>query len=368
MPRYVYESFSSRKALAVCLTALCVWLVPDEGGSPLRSAGIATDPRRRKLAAWYAAGAAATAAVAVYLGGWSLWLLWIAVSLAVVAAIYAFFDERAFQKSADGSMSLAARWLLAPYLAGAWLNSRWWTRSSPLPDAVLPGLLIGRIPTRAERDAHGIRSMVDMTAELPCASSGVRYISVPQLDLTSPSAGQLERAVRAIESAMTNGPVLVCCALGFSRSAAAVAAWLVASGRAAAAAEAVEQVRRARPAAVLGPEFLDALNRFARRPQRQAERGPGHAPEEHQPSNPDPECQVVVADRRRQIGRRPDPEETVISSGDIVPLMRDGIDDLRARQRHHGKRDSAEPHTEVSEDQGRAAGQRRTEQECQRHC
>jgi len=250
---------------------LCVWLVPDEGGSPLRSAGIATDPRRRKLAAWYAAGAAATAAVAVYLGGWSLWLLWIAVSLAVVAAIYAFFDERAFQKSADGSMSLAARWLLAPYLAGAWLNSRWWTRSSPLPDAVLPGLLIGRIPTRAERDAHGIRSMVDMTAELPCASSGVRYISVPQLDLTSPSAGQLERAVRAIESAMTNGPVLVCCALGFSRSAAAVAAWLVASGRAAAAAEAVEQVRRARPAAVLGPEFLDALNRFARRVHDRAE-------------------------------------------------------------------------------------------------
>jgi len=250
---------------------LCVWLVPDEGGSPLRSAGIATDPRRRKLAAWYAAGAAATAAVAVYLGGWSLWLLWIAVSLAVVAAIYAFFDERAFQKSADGSMSLAARWLLAPYLAGAWLNSRWWTRSSPLPDAVLPGLLIGRIPTRAERDAHGIRSMVDMTAELPCATSGVRYISVPQLDLTSPSAGQLERAVRAIESAMTNGPVLVCCALGFSRSAAAVAAWLVATGRAAAAAEAVEQVRRARPAAVLGPEFVEALNRFARRVHDRAE-------------------------------------------------------------------------------------------------
>lgn len=249
---------------------LCVWLVPDEGDSPLRAAGLASDPRRHKLAAGYAAGAAAAAAVALYLGGWALWLLWIAVSLAFVSAIYAFLDERAFQKAADGSMSPAARWLLAPYLAGAWLNSRWWTRSSPLPDAVLPGLLIGRIPTRAERDAHGVRSVVDMTAELPFAASGVRYISVPQLDLTTPSAGQLERAVRAIESAMAAGPVLVCCALGYSRSAAAVAAWLVATGRAAAAVEAVEQVRRARPAAVLGPELVEAVDRFVHRMRERA--------------------------------------------------------------------------------------------------
>jgi protein-tyrosine phosphatase len=70
---------------------------------------------------------------------------------------------------------------------------------------------------------------------------------------------------------MTSGPVLVCCALGFSRSAVAVAAWLVATGRAAAAAEAVELVRRARPAAVLGPELVEALNRFARRVHDRAE-------------------------------------------------------------------------------------------------
>lgn len=244
---------------------LCVWLVPDEGGSPLRAAALAPDTKRRMVAARYAAGAAAVAALAVFIGGWGLWLLWIAVSLAIVGAIYAFLDERAFQKSADGSMSLAARWLLAPYLVGAWLNSRWWTRSSPEPGTVLPGLLIGRIPTRQEREAYGIRSVVDMAAELPCATSGVRYLSVPQLDLTSPSSNHLERAVQAIESAMASGPVLVCCALGYSRSAAAVAAWLVATGRAAAAVDAADQVRRARPACVLGPEHVGAVDRFVRR-------------------------------------------------------------------------------------------------------
>jgi len=246
---------------------LCLWLIPEQGRSPLADARLRADARRRQLAARYAAGALAATALALWLGGWALWLLWLAGSLAMVAAIYALLDEKAFQKEADGSMNAAVRWLLAPYLAGAWLNSRWWTRSSRLACTVVPGLLIGRLPTRAEREAQGIRSVVDMSAELPCAAAGVQYISVPQLDLTAPSARQLERAVKAIDTAMADGPVLVCCALGFSRSAAAIAAWLVASGRAVGAADAVEQVRRARPAAVLGPELLEVLRQFASRPR-----------------------------------------------------------------------------------------------------
>jgi protein-tyrosine phosphatase len=241
---------------------LCLWLIPDHGRSPIATARLSADGRRRQLALRYGAGALLAAALALGLGGWALWLLWPAGALAMVAAIYGFFDERAFQKAGDGSMHAAAAWLLAPYLLGAWLNSRWWTRSSRRAAPVVPGLLIGRLPTRAERDAQGIRSMVDMSAELPCAAAGVRYVSVPQLDLTVPSASQLERAVRAIDAAMAEGPVLVCCALGFSRSAAAVAAWLMASGRAPGAADAVEQVRRARPSIVLGPDLLEVLEQF----------------------------------------------------------------------------------------------------------
>jgi len=244
---------------------LCVWLLPDEGRSLPSTARLTHDPARRRLALRYAAGAALAAGAAVAIGGWGIWLLWPAASLAIIAAIYAFLDEGAFQKAVDGSMSPAVRWLLAPYLAGAWLNSRWWTRSSRLACPVVPGLLIGRLPTLAEREAQGIRSVVDMSAELPCSARGVRYTSVPQLDLTAPSPSQLERAVLAIDAAMPHGPVLVCCALGFSRSAAAVAAWLVATGRAMGVAEAVEQVRRARPAAVLGPELLEVLRSFASR-------------------------------------------------------------------------------------------------------
>jgi protein-tyrosine phosphatase len=192
------------------------------------------------------------AVAALYLGGWALWLLWITCAALIVSLIYAALGEGAFQKAADGSLSPAVRWLLAPYLAGAWLNSRWWTRSCAPASPVLPGLWIGRLPTRAERDALGVRAVVDVTAELPCDSHGVHYFSVPQLDLILPSAAQLQRAVQAIDAALPRAPVLVCCALGFSRSAAAVAAWLVASGRAPDLAQAIEQVRRARPAVVIG--------------------------------------------------------------------------------------------------------------------
>ena len=45
--------------------------------------------------------------------------------------------------------------------------------------------------------------------------------------------------------------MLVCCALGYSRSAAAVATWLLASGRAATIDEAVAELRRVRPRVVL---------------------------------------------------------------------------------------------------------------------
>jgi len=51
----------------------------------------------------------------------------------------------------------------------------------------------------------------------------------------------------------------VCCALGYSRSAASVAAWLLRSGRASDADAAVAIVRAARPGIVLGKAHLRGI-------------------------------------------------------------------------------------------------------------
>jgi hypothetical protein len=110
------------------LGCLVVWVFPTDAGSPLRRAALSRERARRRLATAYATAALAVGGSAAYAGGGWLWLLWPAGSLALVATIYLLLDAEAFEKRADGSFPLAVRWLLGPYLLGAWLNSRWWTR------------------------------------------------------------------------------------------------------------------------------------------------------------------------------------------------------------------------------------------------
>ena len=80
------------------------------------------------------------------------------------------------------------------------------------------------------------------------------------LDLVPPRPDQLREAAAAIESGRSAGPVLVCCALGYSRSACVVATWLALYGGAGSVSNAVEQIRHARPRIVLGHEALAAIN------------------------------------------------------------------------------------------------------------
>ncbi|RVA09141.1 serine/threonine protein phosphatase, partial [Mesorhizobium sp. M7D.F.Ca.US.004.03.1.1] len=64
------------------------------------------------------------------------------------------------------------------------------------------------------------------------ARADCRWISFPMIDLLPPPVAMRQQAASALESARRDGPVLVCCALGFQRSAGVVAEWLVATGRA----------------------------------------------------------------------------------------------------------------------------------------
>jgi protein-tyrosine phosphatase/membrane-associated phospholipid phosphatase len=237
---------------------LCAWLWPMRLAPPWRGARLARDPARWRLAAYYATGALACVASAWTLRGGALWLLWPAVSLALVAANYAAFGAAGFQKHADGSMSVAAQWLYAPYLAGAWINSRLWTRRAPAPVEVADGVWLGRLPAPA--DLARFDAVVDVCAELPAPRAAIALSAVPMLDLVAPSPERLREAAQAIERARSGAPrVLVCCALGYSRSALAIAAWLLASRRTGDAESAIARVRVARPAIVLGPAHRRVL-------------------------------------------------------------------------------------------------------------
>jgi membrane-associated phospholipid phosphatase len=237
---------------------LCLWLWPDGAMSPVREARFTRDPRRRRVAACYAAGAVFLTALALA-GGLALWLLWPAIALTLVAANYAALGPDGFQKQANGRMSLAVAWILAPYLIAAWTNSRVWTRGDPRPAAIRDGVWLGRTPWPCS--ARDFAEIVDLCAELP-GRAGSR--AVPMLDLVTPAPEKLASAVAEIETACAEGRVWVCCALGYSRSAAAVAAWLLTTRRAANVDEAIAEIRRARPRIVLDAGARAAIARAAR--------------------------------------------------------------------------------------------------------
>jgi protein-tyrosine phosphatase len=102
-------------------------------------------------------------------------------------------------------------------------------------------------------------AVVDLCAELPFDSMGRSYVSIPVLDLTVPTAEQCITAAAAIERLHQHGPLLVCCALGYSRSAMAVAAWLLSTGRAGSVAKAVAMIQTKLRQVVLRPSHRRVL-------------------------------------------------------------------------------------------------------------
>ncbi|UVK47583.1 phosphatase PAP2/dual specificity phosphatase family protein [Mesorhizobium sp. AR07] len=218
----------------VLLGFFALWLFPRTGALPFSGACLTSDAKARRLALFYALGAIlalAGAAPGALLSATALILLWPALALAIVALAYAGAGAKLFQKSAEGHVSLASRVLLCPYRLGARVNAAIWTHKLPPFVAVGDGVFLGRFPSASE--ANGVGTVIDLAAELERpAGADCRWISFPMIDLLPPPVTLLEQAASALESARRDGTVLVCCALGFQRSAGVVAEWLVATGRA----------------------------------------------------------------------------------------------------------------------------------------
>lgn len=234
---------------------LCLWLWPLDGARPQWQ--WPADGVRRRLALLYGAGAAALSLLAVLAGRTGWWLFWPAASLLLVALCYASVGAGGFQKRSDGRHTLASRWLFAPYRLGAWINARLWTRCVPPAAEVCDGVWIGRLPRAGEPEHRQFHRILDVSAELSVRHP--RLHALPQLDLVVPAAAQLRAAAEHLQRLAGQGSVLVCCALGYSRSAAVVLAWLCLSGRAPSVAAAADLLRRARPQVVLKPALLQAV-------------------------------------------------------------------------------------------------------------
>ncbi len=209
---------------------VCLYLFPNDGWK-ITEIEITGDPQRRNIGWRYASAAGLSLLAAVYWQGWVWLLMWPAAALLAVAAGYLLLDVSVFQKH-SGRHSFAASWLLAPYLFGAWLSYRLFTRGYPASVALTDDLFIGRLPRAGESEQAPWHSVVDLTAEFSSSVAGKQYHNLPLLDLVVPDANTLRQLAQLIEQARLAGPVLVHCALGASRSTAAVIAWMVQHGHA----------------------------------------------------------------------------------------------------------------------------------------
>lgn len=210
------------------------------------------DSHRARLTCIYLLAASLLTTAAFWFQGWCWLLLWPGFSLSMVAAAY-WTGEVAWLGKRSGGMPF---WIW-PYSLGAWCNSRIWTRNETARDLLADGVWIGRAPN--QKDRVGMRSIVDLTAELTLKSDACVAI----LDLTEPSDTQLNAAVQAIELAAR--PTLICCALGYSRAAAAATAWLLATARATSIDQAIRMVQTARPQVVINPKLRIRLQQWAER-------------------------------------------------------------------------------------------------------
>jgi len=244
------------------LSALCIYLFPE------RAMRLGVVPNRR--VGWrYLAGAIVFAAGCFVLRPWSWVFLWPTVAFVVMGAAYFGLGPGVYRKR-RGRLPFATRAVLWPVLAGQWISWVYYSRQCRAWDEVTKNVWIGRVLTDSEArraiDA-GVTAVLDLTGEFSEAKPFRRgiYRQLPVLDLTSPPQATLDQAVAFIQRHAQSGVVYVHCKIGYSRSAAAVGAYLIESGVAENADEATAMLRKCRPSIVIRPEAIEGIREFEQR-------------------------------------------------------------------------------------------------------
>lgn len=244
----------------------CLYLVPDK---PFSWRWVAPTARMQHIAIRYMFGAACAGMAAFFAsvvsGFLAAFFIWLVLSLGLVAAAYAGFEQQIFQRDTVkrlphqktlGYMRWPARLLLAPYLLLSWLSYRWYTKNNSLPNQIHNNVWLGAFP-RQVVNTLGVKwvAVLDLTCEFPTVTlhaPAQKYL--PVIDLTPPKPKTLVRAVRWLDCMLLQGNVLVHCALGFSRSASVVVCWLVWRGHVSDIQAAISQVSAQRAGLVLSKD------------------------------------------------------------------------------------------------------------------
>lgn len=220
----------------------------------------------QRVGAYYAVGAFVAIGAAFAGWPWTGILLWPALAFALTAAAYWGLGPSIYRKT-NGRLPLSTQLVFALCLIGQYVSLFHYRRQCDAWNQITPRVWISAWLNRREAaDARrkGVTAVLDLTAEFSETATlrALDYCNIPILDLTAPNTAQLHKAVEFISRHAKHGVVCVHCKVGYSRSAAVVGAYLLASGHATTVEQAVALLRNARPTIVIRPEALTALNTY----------------------------------------------------------------------------------------------------------
>jgi hypothetical protein len=222
----------------------------------------------QRIGGYYLIGMLLLATLAALFWPWGAFLIWPGVSIGLTAAAYFGLGPGIYRKR-EGRLPWTTRWALGAVLLGQEISRRYYRRQCEAWSELTPRVWIGGVASHREAcDAigKGVTAVLDLTAEfcerVPFRS--VTYRNIPVIDLTAPTPDQLEQMATFIGAESERGIVFVHCKIGYSRTAAAAAAYLLRTKQAGSVAEAIAWLRRVRPAMVIRPEIIDALENFGK--------------------------------------------------------------------------------------------------------
>jgi len=252
------------------LALFCFYLFPVAAlMSPQEGMWLQRGRQNLRLSILYGSLAAGCFVLAVTIGSWAWLLLWPTFALAVIAIGYRLGSPDVFRKRA-GQIPFTTWVVLGPYLIGSWISYLYHRTHAPPFVEAAPGIYLGRhLNSREAKQLRdkGIVAVLDLTSEFSRCRQlrGLTYRNVPLLDLTTPTPDHIAHCVAFIREQAAAGAVYIHCALGYSRSACIVAAWLLETGAAESPEQAVELLRRSRPQLVLRRDTLDSLLQYQTR-------------------------------------------------------------------------------------------------------
>lgn len=169
----------------------------------------------------------------------ALILLWLGVSLVIIALGYRNLGPVVFQKHSNGSFTFAAKTLHLPYRTISRIVRYVFFTSYKAPQKISENLYLGAYSMHNQISCNAI---FDVCSEYERVNYTVlHYVNYPLIDLVEPTVEELHIGVKQLDALMQeNKTVFIHCALGMSRSAILVMAWLIYSKKAASAAEAIQ--------------------------------------------------------------------------------------------------------------------------------